>query len=184
MNKLLELARQYLRSRTPRERYALGLVVTVLVLGLVYFGIAEPLRARLNAREREVTKLQEEKAEALERVQGVAPLRATLKAVEARITPGKQTNLFTVLETIASQANVKQNLDSIKPTQAAGNEQYPETRVEVSLKGATLEQTVQLLYRIETAPMHLIVRSIRIKSRPDSTGKLDVTLSVSSFERA
>jgi hypothetical protein len=52
------------------------------------------------------------------------------------------------------------------------------------LKGATLEQTVQLLYRIETAPVHLIMRSLRIKTRPDGSGRLDVNLSVSSFERA
>ena len=79
---------------------------------------------------------------------------------------------------------VKDRLESIKPKQPSGNERYPETRVEVKLKGATLEQTVQLLYRIETAPAHLIVRSLRIKSRPDGTNLLDVSLSVSSFEQA
>jgi hypothetical protein len=56
--------------------------------------------------------------------------------------------------------------------------------VELVLKGATLEQTMQLLYRIDTAPAHLIIRSLRIKSRPDGSNLLDVSISVSSFERA
>jgi hypothetical protein len=85
---------------------------------------------------------------------------------------------------MAEQAQVKDALDSIKPKKPSGNERYPETRVEVQLKGATLKQTVQLLYRIETAPVPLIVRSLRIKNRPDGSGRLDVSLSVSSFERA
>jgi hypothetical protein len=80
---------------------------------------------------------------------------------------------------------LKDQLDSIKPKQPSGNPAFPETRVEVSLSGATLEQLIQLLYRIETAPLHLIVRSLRIKAQggKDST-LLDVRFAVSSFERA
>jgi hypothetical protein len=56
--------------------------------------------------------------------------------------------------------------------------------VEVALSGATLEQLTQLLHQIETAPLHLIIRSLRIKAQggKDST-LLDVRFSVSSFER-
>ena len=54
------------------------------------------------------------------------------------------------------------------------------------LKGASLEQTVEFLRKIETSSSHLIVRSLKIRARGDgaSGGVLDVSFSVSSFERA
>jgi type II secretory pathway component PulM len=184
MNQLIEQIRTFLRQRTPNERWLLGLAVWVVVLTLVYVSIARPLGERLTVRETQLEQLEAGVKRAVHLAGGVQQLQISLRAVETRISPDQKTNLFTLLEAIAEQAQVKDSLDSIKPKQPSGNEKYPETRVEVSLKSATLEQIVQLLYRIETAPVHLIVRSIRIKARPDGSGRLDVSLSVSSFERA
>jgi type II secretory pathway component PulM len=184
MNQLLEQIRAFLRQRTPNERWMLGLGLWVLALSLVYVSVGRPLQTRLSVREAELEQLEAGVKRAAHLAGGVQPLQAALRKVEGRIAPGQKINLFTLLEAIAEQAQVKDSLDSIKPKQPSGNERYPETRVEVALKSATLEQIVQLLYRIETAPAHLIVRSIRIKARPDGSGRLDVSLSVSSFERA
>ena len=52
-----------------------------------------------------------------------------------------------------------------------------------SLKGTSLGQTVDFLYLIENASAHLIIRSIRIRARGEEK-LLDVSFSVSSFERA
>ena len=101
-----------------------------------------------------------------------------------RVEPGAKTNLFTLLEALAAQSGVKDQLDSMKPKQTSGNAAYPETRVEVSLKGVTLAQTVEFIYKIENAPSHLIIRSIRLKVRARDSQLLDVSFSVSSFERA
>ena len=84
----------------------------------------------------------------------------------------------------AGDAGIQDQLESIKPKQPSGNARYPETRVEVSLKGATLKQMVQYLYAIESAPVLLIIRSLRVKAREDDSGLIDVSFSVSSFERA
>ena len=54
----------------------------------------------------------------------------------------------------------------------------------VVLKGTTLEQVVRLLHKIESARLHLIVRSLRITTRGKKSQVLDVSFSVSSFERA
>jgi hypothetical protein len=184
MNALLEQLRAFLRSRTPNERWMIGFAVWAVLILFFYVSAARPLQARLAIREAELTKLEAGVTRSIQLARGVQQLQVSVGEVEERIAPGQKTNLFTLLETIATEAQVKDALDSIKPKQPSGNERYPETRVEVMLKGATLEQTVQLLYRIETAPVHLIMRSLRIKTRPDGSGRLDVNLSVSSFERA
>ncbi len=184
MSELLDRTCAYLRSRSPQERWVGALALCVLSLILVHaLGIA-PLDARLRSVQSETEVLDMD----LPRVQRMAAevrrLQAELARVEARIQPGEKTNLFTVLENLAAEAQIRDQLESIKPKQPSGNPRYPETRVEVRLRDATLKQAIQYLYRIETAPMLLIIRSIRIKARDDDSQLLDVNFSVSSFERA
>ncbi len=61
-----------------------------------------------------------------------------------------------------------------------------ESRAEVRLKGTSLDQMVEFLQKIETSTSHLIVRSLKIRARGDGPNGpvLDVSFSVSSFERA
>ena len=79
---------------------------------------------------------------------------------------------------------VHEQIDSVTPKPPSSNNRYPETRVEVRLKGTTLRQLVQLLHKIETGRLYLIVRSLRILTRGQEQQVLDVSFSVSSFERA
>lgn len=114
-------------------------------------------------------------------------LQGELASVEARIQPGSDTNLIALLSTLAADAKISQEqLESIEPKQPSTNAKYPETRAEVRLKGTSLEQMVEFLQKIETSSAHLIVRSLKIRSRGDGPNGpvLDVSFSVSSFERA
>ena len=69
--------------------------------------------------------------------------------------------------------------------QAGENEQYSETKVEVSLKNVTLTQTVNYLHNIESSDRVLSVKSLRVRNNKKRAGDaelLDVTFTVSSFE--
>jgi hypothetical protein len=183
MNDLIEQLRALLQSRSPRERWLMVLAGCIAGLLAVQLFLAAPLRSEL-ARSLAASELLEGDLQRAARMsRDIRQLRADLGAVEARIKPGETTNLFTVLEGLAGKAEIREQLESIKPKQASGNERYPETRVEVSIKGATLKQTIQFLYEIESAPVLLIVRSLRVKSREDDSQLLDVSFSVSSFKR-
>ncbi len=184
MNDWIEQLRALVRNRSPRERWLMVLAGCVAGLLTVQWFLARPLRSEL-ARSRAASERLEDDLQLAARMsRDIRQLRAELAVIEARIKPGETTNLFTLLEGLAGQAQIRDQLESIKPKQASGNERYPETRVEVSIKGATLEQTIQFLYEIESAPVLLIVRSLRIKSREDDSQLLDVSFSVSSFKRA
>ena len=58
-------------------------------------------------------------------------------------------NVRTTLESLATRAGVK--IESMEPQASPSNEQYRETKVEVSLKGVSLPQTVTYLHEIETS---------------------------------
>ncbi len=183
MNELWERALAHLRSRSARERWLLGGAAALLFALLLHRSLIQPLQADVAAAAARIEALEGQLARATRIAADVRRLQGELSAVEARIEPGVSANLLSLLESLAGEAQIKDRLESIKPKQGSANPRYPETRVEVSLKGATLAQTVQFLHKIETASMHLIVHSIRIKARPGGDRLLDVSFSVSSFEK-
>lgn len=163
-----------------RERLLVSAVAVLFVLLFVMLGIVNPLltasesaRSRTQAAEREleaVGRLREE----LDEVHG------RLSTVERRIRESPQGNIFTALESLASQSGLK--VDSMEPQTAPSSEAYRETKVQVTLKGVSLAQLTDYLHRIESAPQLLSIKSLRIRTRPDASAQLDVNFSVSSFQ--
>ncbi len=184
MNELFARARAYVLSRPPREHWLMVFAVCVVVALVVQSLAAAPMRARLVALRDESLTLETDLKIAERMGREMRHLQSQLALVEARIRSGEKTNLFTLLENLAGEAGIRNQLESIKPKQPSGSDRYPETRVAVSLRGATLAQTVRFLHEIESAPVLLIIRSLRIKAREDSSQMLDVSFTVSSFERA
>ena len=104
-----------------------------------------------------------------------------LSGVESRIQRGSRGNLRTTLETLAQKSQV--SVESMEPQTAPTNDRYRETKVEVSLKGVSLPQTVAYLHEIEGSGELLTVKSLRLRTRADKPELLDVVFTVSSFER-
>jgi hypothetical protein len=187
VNDLLNRVRAYLAGRSPRERWLLVGAACALGFVLVYALGVSPLLERAKASESQTAELEGQLTRALRIAGEMRGLQGELADVESRIKPGAKTNLIAQLSTLAAEAKITQEqLESIEPKQPSSNAKYPETRAEVRLKGASLEQAIDYLFRIETSTAHLIVRSLKIRSRGDGpTGPvLDVNFSVSSFERA
>ena len=171
-----------LRARSPREQLLLAATGFVVVTLLLQSLVVGPLQRKLEAQRSET----EQARRNFDQVRVLAPelqrLRGELSRVEARVEPGAQTNLLQLLGQLAQQSEVK--VEAIRQKVGARNDRYPETRAEVELRGATLAQTVKFLYAIESASTYLIVRSLSIRARGDEAQTLDVTFSVSSFQRA
>jgi type II secretory pathway component PulM len=164
----------------PRERLLVGSAGGLLGLALLYAAVVNPLLGlvsntgtRRDTAEQELrvmTRLRQEYGEVQQR----------LTDVEQRIQSTTSGNLRTSLENMAQSAQVK--VESMEPQASPANEVYRETKVAVGLKAVTLSQTVAYLHKIEDAPQVLSVKSLRIRNRPDRSGLLDVTFTVSSFE--
>lgn len=163
-----------------RERLLVGGAGGVLLLALLCFGVVLPvlawgdrIAARADAAEQQLAALVRLRAE-YDDVQG------RLATVEQRIRSEERGNLRTTLEALASRASVK--VEAMEPQAAPANSAYRENKVEVELGGVTLPQTVNYLHQIETAPLVLSVKSLRLRTRQDKPELLDVTFTVSSFE--
>jgi type II secretory pathway component PulM len=165
----------------PRERLLVGSAGGLLALALLYGLIVSPVLGLLsNAGTRRDTAEQELRIMTRLRRE-YDEVQQRLADVEQRIEKSTQGNLRTSLESLARRAEVK--VESMEPQASPANDVYRETKVAVGLKGVSLAQTVTYLHQIEDAPQVLSVKSLRIRNRPDGSGLLDVTFTVSSFER-
>ncbi len=185
MKELLERLRALLQQRTERELWGIVVLSCMAALVLVHQGWAAPLQSRAKGLDQEIEQLKEQMQLAERVVRNVRDLQSELVAVEKAINKEEKIPLLSLLEELAKAAGLTESqLESITPRPSSPNERYPETRVEVRLKGATLPQTIAFLFKIEVAQLHLIVRSLRIQTRGKQDQVLDVSFSVSSFERA
>jgi hypothetical protein len=83
---------------------------------------------------------------------------------------------------MASQAQIKDKITSMDPKSSPPNDLYKESVIEVRLKNINLKQLVDYLYRVERSSELLKIKRLRIKTRSDNPGYLDVNFRVSSFQ--
>jgi type II secretory pathway component PulM len=180
MNAWIERLRNAFASLSARERVLVSAVAGIFAVVVVWFGLLLPaldaaaqVGSRVERAERDLQLARHMRAEYDE-------VELRLSSVEERIQRGQRGSLRTRLESLASTAAVK--VDSMEPQVAPAGDEYKETKVEVTLKQVDLPRTIRYLHEIESTPELLSVKSLRLRGRPDKSGLLDVTFTVSSFE--
>ena len=181
MSDLLGRIRAAWDNLSAREQLLVSAAGSIVLMMVLSFAIVAPLLAASdNARER--ADMANRQLNTMIRLRGrYDAVQARLEAVESRIRNNSRAhNTLTFLETLARRAGVA--IDSMQERKAADDERYKETRVEVSLTGVTLRDTMDFLHKIESAREQFSVKSLRIKRRADDSSLLNVTFSVSSFK--
>jgi len=177
-----ETAVDFLEKRTPRERQMLAFMTVAIGLFLAYWIavglILNPIRDTKLAIETRQLGLRR----MLTLQADYRRIQSQVAALEQRIRAGQQGNVLSSLETMASESQIKDKITSMDPRSTPPNELYRETVIEVRLANVNLKQLVDYLYRIQSSPVLLKVKRMRLKTRSDDRGYLDVTFRVSSFE--
>jgi type II secretory pathway component PulM len=183
MDELLGRLKTAWDNLSPREQTLVSAAAGMLAVSLLAFAVVMPIvnvadraHSRVDSANQQIlamTRLTREYSEIASRLDGV----------EQRIKNQQgQRNIRTLLEMLAKKSTVK--IDSMEERQAGKNDQYVESKVEVSLKNVSLGQVIKYLHNIESAHRQLSVKSLRIRGRQDKSQLLDVTFAVSSFEPA
>jgi type II secretory pathway component PulM len=181
VNEWLGRFRAWFDSLARREKLLVAAAGGATAFALFLVGVVQPLLgARSSAAARAEAAQQEFRAvsEIKTRYDEVS---GRLASVERRIASGPQGNLLATLQDLASKSAVK--LDSIEPRSAPSAPPYRETKLQVTLANTSLPQVVRFLHEIESAEQVMSVKSLRLRMRADQPGMLEVTFTVSSFER-
>lgn len=180
MKEQLEKLKEAFANLSGREKALVSSAGGVVALLLVWFAVITPaldaaagMATRAELARRDLDLVQRLRVEYDE-------VQSRLVAVEQRIAKSTRGSLRTRLESLAAAAAVK--VDSMEPQPSQTGERYRETKVEVTLKQVDLPRTIRYLHEIESSEELLSVKSLRLRTRPDKSGFLDVTFSVSSFE--
>ncbi len=179
---LFERFRAAFDNLSLRERALVSGAGGTVIIALFYVGLVMPaLGASDNAAQR--VRSAEQRLQAMRRLRTeYDDVVHRLASVESRIDTDSRGNVRTALENLARQADVK--IESMEPQASPANEQYRETKVAVRLESVTLEQAVKLLHQIETHPKQVLsVKKLRFQSRSDKSQLLNLSFTVSSFER-
>lgn len=91
--------------------------------------------------------------------------------------------LFSFLDQLAGEVGIKDKMTSMKPTYTRKKDSpYKKSLVEMKLKGLTLEQITQYLYKIETSKNMVNIKRISLTKSDDQAGILNVVLQVETLE--
>lgn len=169
-----------LERLSVREQLILIAGGLLVVAVLVYQVIISPY---IDARTRLLNSI-EKKKEELTQIQQLKQQYADLRLEEggikvrlAKRTPGF--TLFAFLDNQAEKANVKPQINYMKPSIIAGEGEAPdESIVELKLEGITLERLVDFLQRTESEENVVSIRRLSIQTSSRDEGYLDVILQI------
>jgi general secretion pathway protein M len=168
-----------------RDRLVLAIGGSFVLLFLVFqFGIFPLLDGRdrlqkgLAAREKAVVEMRDLQARYRELHGKANVLQEQLGGREAGFS------LFSFLEQMAAQSEVKKNIAYMKPSETAGDEgPFKEVLVEIKLQDVSLKQVVDFLRLIEAPDKIVALKRISIQEGKKETATLEVIMQVVSLDQ-
>ncbi len=167
---------------TQKDRRVLVVGISALALFLLVQFVLFPLldkRKRLN---RGISIRQKGLIEMQEMQSRYKQLSLQSNTLEQRVSKRSgEFGLFSFLEKMAAEAEVKENIAYMKPSDATGDGVLQQSMVEMKLKAINLKQLVALLERIESPEKIVELKRISIQENKKQEGTLDVIMQVISL---
>ena len=168
---------------SPRERTLVGVATGAVVLIALYtFGLSpyldagEMARRGIAQKQKELAEIQDMRDHYLDLVRRFEASRAVLAKVQPNFS------LFSQIESTVSQVVSRDHIASMNPASKVVGDTYREESVELKLTGISLDQLVDMAYRIEKGDQPLRVTRLQLKKKTSDPHSFDVTATVSMLQ--
>ncbi len=161
------------RMSARDRRAALGMTLAILV-AVFYLGITTMARS-LRTLEATVASREKELKAAQSTEQELETSRRRVIQMEQELRAQGDFSLAGFLE----QGDL--SISRINDAGTVEGEFFLEQKSEVAVKGVTLQQTVELLHRLQIAPRHLLITNLKVKTNLRNREQLDVDLDVTVY---
>ncbi len=180
---LLQKLMLYYRGLSIRDQRLLLFTFIGLSLLFGYLVILEPMLDKKALLDRKVAMKKADLTEMARLRSSVDQDRGGMDRIKSIINQrGKDFSVFAYLEQLASKAEMKDKIVSIKPQRQTPVGQFKESLVSVKLDGIGMEELTRYLYQIETSEDLLYVKNLQIKKVSSNKGVgMNVTLSVGTL---
>ena len=175
--KIFESIGGWFKGFEPVRVRAVVALLAVCVFLYATYRAAASKEKMVEAKKAELASFDKMKARYLSDFSEISPLEKKLKAPQ----PGQ--SVGSMVEEMASGIGIKKNIASFKPLEAKAEKGYEQSGVEVKVEGVTLNQFLNLMYRMENHGSLLLVREFFMKSRFDNPELFDVNLHVELVSR-
>ena len=167
---------------TPKDRRALVIGISALALFLLVQFVLFPLLDRRKRLNRGISIRQNGLVEMQEMQSRYSQLSQQSNTLEQRTSSRSgEFGLFSYLEKMAAEAEVKDNIAYMKPSDATGEGVLQQIMVEMKLKSINLKQLVAFLERVESPENIVELKRISIQENKKQEGTLDVIMQVISL---
>ncbi len=105
-------------------------------------------------------------------------LKRTVDSVEGKKSLTKVMGIVQAVDEVFSSLGLNQKLKSVKPTGTREKKYGIEEEADISVERVTMNEMVNILFKIENAPMILSVKKTAVKTSFDNPSLLNVTMTI------
>lgn len=173
-----------IESLNAREKWVLfGGVIFVLSFAIFQLAVVPFLEAR-NNQKNAISRKQQELIQIKDLQSEYLALKNEEGSIQARINQrGKGFTLFTFLDRQADKAQVKKQIQYMKPSTSEGDNELDETIVEMKLQQITLESLVNFLRLVESEENVVFLKRFSLQESGKEQGYFDSILQIVTFDK-
>ncbi|MEE4253718.1 MAG: type II secretion system protein GspM [Desulfuromusa sp.] len=169
-----------IKNLNPREKTVVAAGLIVLIFLFVWFALLNPYLKTMKSLDRKI-------AAHRQSLQKVETMREQISQLRQQLTDVKILKqgtrpLFSLVENMAVQTGVREQLLSMRPQPATIQGQFRQQLVEIKLEKISLAQMVRLLHAVEYRSEGVRVKSMQVKPRFEDRSILDVNMVLMSLE--
>jgi len=162
--------REFLRNR--RLLYiASGLIIFIIISA---FGMNQLASAK-----KELQQLKDQRKEIMMLHDEYVSLKQKIDAVESRKNLTNVQGIIQAVDEVFSSTGLKDKVKTVKATGKRESKDGSEEEADVYIEKVTMNETVNIFYRIENAPMVLTIKKATVKKAFENPELLNISLSLS-----
>lgn len=144
----------------------LALSLAALLVSIGYFSSAKRGLSRAKAKHAEIISLRDE----------YSPLKRRVSTLESRKSLTRVEGVVEAVDKIFEPLGLKGKIKSVKPI---GAKEASEEKAEVTVQGVDMNEMVNILYKMEYAPMLIVVRKVGLSTSFENPKLLNMTITLS-----
>jgi type II secretory pathway component PulM len=162
---------------TTREKYIAITGAAIITLLIAFQMFVNPAISRINTLKRVISEKNQKLTDITAKSQKYNTLSADIENIRVEMSGNSNTeNLLPAIEKIQNKCGLKQNIFSMKPSNANIKDIYNESSVEIIMQKITLDQLLEFLNEIESMKSIISIRTLQIKHTPQNPTLLDTTI--------
>ncbi|MEE2829056.1 MAG: hypothetical protein VX498_07705 [Myxococcota bacterium] len=175
LDRLGDAVRRIVGGLAPRERVLVGFTALVVLCFIGYFakGAMDASKKQLTTN---ITLATQAQTQVDELLLTYADLTGTAQTLNARLEAGRDFAPLTWIESTGNEMGIQANIRSVNERGTEATDYYVAQTIDVVINDLDLRQTVDLLYRFETAPQAVRIRDLRIKADRKERSQLDLRM--------